>query len=126
MSEPQRWKVEKLNCCFDADMVESSNGEYVLYSDYKQLMTEVERLHAEFKRSIANLDWKPISTYKGGNWVYLFVPLDNIPGNYTIVEGCYMVGLQKWWIRSWKDTDRDSQIKPTHWMPLFVPPEVGD
>lgn len=44
MSEPTRWKVEELNCCFDADMVESSTGEYVLYSDYTRLKAEVDAL----------------------------------------------------------------------------------
>ena len=44
MSEPTRWKVEELNCCFDADMVESSAGEYVLYSDYASLKEEVDAL----------------------------------------------------------------------------------
>ena len=91
-----------------------------------RLKAEVETIQKEFKRSLENMDWKPISTYRGGNWAYLFVPLDNIPGNYIIVEGCFMVGLKKWWVRSWHDTDRDADIKPTHWMPLFVPPEVGD
>ena len=48
MKEPTRWKVEELNCCFDADMVQSPTGEYVYYSDYKQL-------HAECK------EWREIN-----------------------------------------------------------------
>lgn len=175
MSEDvKRYKVEELNCCFDADMIESDQGGYVEYADYAKLKDEIERLRivggqsepkfvllsdylylkseverlenncdyldqkldeeidksarlaGHINKLLAHQEWQPISTYKGGNWAYLFVPLDNIPGNYVIVEGCFMVGLKKWWIRSWKDTDRDAKIIPTHWMPLFVPPEVGD
>lgn len=44
MKEPTRWKVEELNCCFDADMIQSPTGEYVEYSDYKQLQADNERL----------------------------------------------------------------------------------
>lgn len=40
----KRYKVEELNCCFDADMIESPTGEYVRYEDYARLKAEVERL----------------------------------------------------------------------------------
>jgi uncharacterized small protein (DUF1192 family) len=62
MSEPKRYKVEELNCCFDADMIESPAGGYVEYSDYAilhsqfanseqenaLLKAEVERLTQEY------------------------------------------------------------------------------
>jgi hypothetical protein len=44
MSDPARWKVEELNCCFDADMIQSSTGDYVLWEDYARLKAENERL----------------------------------------------------------------------------------
>lgn len=44
MSEPIRYNIEKLNCCFDADMIESKTGEYVLHSDYARLDDENVRL----------------------------------------------------------------------------------
>lgn len=40
----KRYKVEELNCCFDADMIESPNGEYVEYADYKKLEAYTEYL----------------------------------------------------------------------------------
>lgn len=40
----QRFKVEDLNCCFQADMVESEDGDYVLHSDYAALAVDNERL----------------------------------------------------------------------------------
>lgn len=39
-----RYKVEELECCFQADMVESPTGEYVEYADYERLKAELERL----------------------------------------------------------------------------------
>lgn len=145
--KPNEQPDRHLCCGYDGFMKPFSGGDWVRYEDYKQLKSEVERLEnncdyldkkldEEIEKSaqlaghinklLAHQEWKPISTYKGGNWAYLFVPLDNIPGNYIIVEGCFMVGLKKWWVRSWQGTDQDAYIKPTHWMPLFVPPEVGD
>ena len=45
MSEPQRYKVEELKCCFDAEMIPSDSGEYVRYADYAALKAEtVKRL----------------------------------------------------------------------------------
>jgi polyhydroxyalkanoate synthesis regulator phasin len=51
----KRYKVEELNCCFDADMVESPAGEYVEYSDYASLKAEVERLEKQVNNLIASL-----------------------------------------------------------------------
>jgi hypothetical protein len=146
-NEPTRHSVDRHLCCgYDGYMKPFESGDWVRYDDYRLLKQEVERLQnncdyldqkldeeidkcarlaGHISKLLAHQEWQPISTYKGGNWAYLFVPLDNIPGNYTIVEACYMVGLQKWWVRSWKGTDRDAKINPTHWMPLFLPPEVG-
>lgn len=133
MSNPKRYGFPDCECdatdefyMEDKGMCELLDGGFVKWEDYVALKAEVETIQKEFKRSLENMDWRPISTYRGGNWAYLFVPLDNIPGNYIIVEGCFMVGLKKWWVRSWQGTDQDAYIKPTHWMPLFVPPEVGD
>ena len=39
-----RYKVEELECCFQADMIESPTGEYVLHSDYARLLAEVDAL----------------------------------------------------------------------------------
>ena len=72
----------------------------------------------ELHKQAANGGWRPMSSYRGGDWVYLFVPRPPIPGNYEIVEGCYMVGLEKWWTH----TERNIDLKPTHWRPLFQPP----
>ena len=64
MSEPKRYNVEEIECCFQADMVEHSNGEYVKYDDYARLKEEAERyrlasirvdvgeLHAQFNRAL--------------------------------------------------------------------------
>jgi hypothetical protein len=66
--------------------------------------------------------WISMSKYRGGDWVYLFVSLDNIPGNYRIVEGCYMVGLKEWWVRRDIRSERGAKITPSAWRPLFKPP----
>ena len=63
--------------------------------------------------------WKDMKSYSGGDWVYLFVPSEAIPGDYRVVEGCFMVGLGHWWTRD----QRNAPIKPTHWRHLFTPPE---
>lgn len=73
---------------------------------------------AELHKQVANGGWRTMSSYRGGDWVYLFVPRPPIPGNYEIIEGCYMVGLQKWWTR----TERNIDLNPTHWRPLFQTP----
>lgn len=48
----QRFKVEELNCCFQADMVESEDGDYVLHSDYAALASEIE--HLKTRPTLAN------------------------------------------------------------------------
>lgn len=47
-----RYKVEELECCFQADMIESPTGEYVLHSDYARLKAEVERLNGVIKEVV--------------------------------------------------------------------------
>jgi hypothetical protein len=65
-----------------------------------------------------NNGWNRMSSYPKGTWVYLFIPCDKLPGNYNIIEGCYMVGLKKWWTR----TERNIDLNPSHWRHLFIPP----
>jgi hypothetical protein len=44
MRKPQRYSVEELNCCFQADMVADDAGEYVSYEDYCRLKAENDQL----------------------------------------------------------------------------------
>lgn len=47
MSDPIRYSVEEINCCFEADMIENSAGDYVLYEDYALLQADVKALRTE-------------------------------------------------------------------------------
>lgn len=62
----KRYKVEELNCCFDADMIESPTGEYVEYSDYEKLKAEVDSLyrHGDLMLMFAakNMPYPPYAT----------------------------------------------------------------
>jgi hypothetical protein len=69
-----------------------------------------------YEDAMQNRGWYSMDSYVGGEWVYVFVPKEF--GEYEVIEACYMLGHQEWWIRNQR-----SNIKPTHWRPLFAPPE---
>lgn len=69
-----------------------------------------------YEDAMQNRGWYPIESYVGGEWVYVFIPEER--GEYTIVEACYMTGMGGWRVRYGKQT-----ISPTHWRPLFEPPQ---
>lgn len=114
MSEQMKWG-QRWNINDDGVMVMSDNGSWVENAYYEYLKADYARLKAEVERLRS---WQPMSSYRGGSWVYLFIPDHIIPGEYRVEEGCYMVGLEKWWTR----TERNIDLKPTHWRPLFQPP----
>ena len=66
MSEPTRYSVEEIECCFQADMVEDSNGEYVRWEDYARLKAEVESLYRHgdlmLKFAAANMTFPAYAT----------------------------------------------------------------
>jgi hypothetical protein len=109
MKEPTRWKVEELNCCFDADMVPSPDGEYVLYSDWK-------RLRSQF----ANSEWQPIETApKDGTEVLCFCVEPEFEGEenpHTEMRVCFFGEMQEDY-SCWMGYYGYEQ-RPTHWMPL--------
>lgn len=122
MKEPTRWKVEELNCCFDADMVPSPDGEYVLYSDWK-------RLHSQFANSESPpvplgfdvvLSWQPIETApRDGTDVLCFCVEPKFEGDenpYTEMRVCFFgMMLEDYWC--WQSYYGYEQ-SPTHWMHL--------
>jgi hypothetical protein len=77
-----------------------------------------------YEDAMQNRGWYPISSYKGGEWVYVFAPncIDNKAFGYKIVEACYMLGLKEWHTRD----GAGLRIKPTHWRNLFEPPADYD
>lgn len=101
-NDVKRYKVEELNCCFNADMIESPNGEYVEYADYARLKAES--------------DWRPISTFDRQTYVEtLFVYRDEL-----LIGVGYKVG---------DDCDGRPMFKvaggledPIYWMPIKLPP----
>ncbi len=80
---------------------------------------EVERLKAEVER---------LTDCKAGEWQ----PIETAPKDMTRVLGYveeYIVVM--WWFtysngRScWETVDGESEVDPTHWMPLPKPPQEG-
>jgi hypothetical protein len=93
--------------------------------DRKEMFNLVYTLQASaisdaYEDAMQNRGWYPISSYKGGDWVYVFAPncIDNKMFGYKIVEACYMVGLGQWHTKD----GIGLKIKPTHWRNLFEPP----
>lgn len=152
MKEPTRWKVEELNCCFDADMIASPKGEYVLHSDYKQLQAEVERLtentdklckHGDLeierlKAEVEHLNelandpyrlskgWRPIETAPmDGTDILCFCVEPEFEGEenpHTEQRVCFFGQMQEDY-SCWMSHYGYEQ-RPTHWMPLPKPPSV--
>lgn len=125
MKEPTRWKVEELNCCFDADMIASPTGEYVEYSDYKQLQAEVERLN-ELANDPYRLSkgWRPIETASmDGTDILCWCVEPEFEGEenpHTEQRVCFFGQMQEdysCWMSHYGYEQR-----PTHWMPLPKPP----
>lgn len=125
MKEPTRWKVEELNCCFDADMIASPKGEYVYYSDYKQLQAEVERLN-ELANDPYRLSkgWRPIETAPmDGTDILCWCVEPEFEGEenpHTEQRVCFFGQMQEdysCWMSHYGYEQR-----PTHWMPLPKPP----
>lgn len=125
MKEPTRWKVEELNCCFDADMIASPTGEYVYYSDYKQLQAEVEHLN-ELANDPYRLSkgWRPIETAPmDGTDILCFCVEPEFEGEenpHTEQRVCFFGQMQEdysCWMSHYGYEQR-----PTHWMPLPKPP----
>ena len=48
-----RYKVEEINCCFDAEMARHPEGEYVRYDNYALLESENARLRRKGKAKSA-------------------------------------------------------------------------
>lgn len=127
MKEPTRWKVEELNCCFDADMVASPTGEYVEYSDYKQLQAEVERLN-ELVNNPYRLSqgWRPIATAPmDGTDILCWCVEPEFEGEenpHTEIRVCFFGQMQEdysCWMSHYGYEQR-----PTHWMPLPKAPTL--
>ena len=127
MKEPTRWKVEELNCCFDADMIQSPTGEYVEYSDYKQLQAEVERLN-ELANDPYRLSkgWRPIETAPmDGTDILCWCVEPEFEGEenpHTEQRVCFFGQMQEdysCWMSHYGYEQR-----PTHWMPLPKPPTL--
>lgn len=49
MKDPQRYSVEEINCCFQAEMVTDDAGDYVLYEDYEKLKSRLASVEAILK-----------------------------------------------------------------------------
>ena len=124
--EPEKWAemVKALALVKEMDKtINASQAECRRLKEKSECQAEcLEAFDKKLREAEAKVErlssWQPMSSYRGGSWVYLFIPDHIIPGEYRVEEGCYMVGLEKWWTR----TERNIDLKPTHWRPLFQPP----
>ena len=120
------WVCEMIQCPGDC-------GEYVLESDYAALAAEVERLKQPWVKILTESEtWNALSEVarltaenerlrKAGEWQ----PIGTAPKDGTHILTCedgYIV-VAMWFVyhggrSQWETVDGESEIDPTHWMPL--------
>jgi len=104
--------------------------------ELESMKAEIELLHSQFNKAIydqtlaenARLKAEVERLRKAGEWQ----PIETAPKDMTRVLGYveeYIVVM--WWFtysngRScWETVDGESEVDPTHWMPLPKPPQEG-
>lgn len=125
---------------------EANKGDYVEYSEYQQLAADhaalvqqgirdhadwrskLNFLEADYKSEIARLRDENERLRKAGEWQ----PIKTAPKDGTHILTCgdgYIV-VAMWFVyhggrSQWETVDGESEIDPTHWMPLPAAPAEG-